>query len=149
LYCYADDCIWGTFMSRNSLQYSVQWGDTDAAGIVFYPNYFRWFDHAALEFLRSIGWPLEVLRAQFQIVVPIIEASCRFQKPLHYHDLLTIETVVTEVRTRSFRLEHRVSRGEEITGMGYEVRGMARVPAEGEGMLELVVIPEDVRACLL
>lgn len=136
-------------MSSNSLQYYVQWGDTDAAGIVFYPNYFRWFDHAALEFLRSIGWPLETLKSQFQVVAPIIEAGCRFQKPLRYHDLLTIETVVTDVRTRSFRLEHRVSRGNEITGVGYEVRGMARIPANDGSPLELVVIPEEVRVCLL
>jgi acyl-CoA thioester hydrolase len=136
-------------MSRNTIQYHVQWGDTDAAGIVFYPNYFRWFDHAALEFLRAIGWPLETLKAQFQVVAPIIEAGCRFQKPLRYHDLLTIETSASEVRTRSFRLEHRVWRGEEIAGMGYEVRGLARTITDDQSPLELVIIPEEVRACLL
>src|SRR5215831_18035597 len=104
-------------MSRNVIAYHVQWGDTDAAGIVFYPNYFRWFDHAALEFLRSLGWPLETLKAQLQVVVPIIEARCRFQQPLRYHDLLTIETKATDVRTRSFRLEHQVARGEEVVGL--------------------------------
>lgn len=136
-------------MSSNTIQYSVQWGDTDAAGIVFYPNYFRWFDHAALEFLRSLGWPLERLKMELQVVAPIIEAGCQFQRPLHYHDLLTIETVATEIRTRSFRLEHRVSRGSEITGLGFEVRGLAKIPTEDEGKLELVPIPESVRACLL
>jgi acyl-CoA thioesterase FadM len=30
----------------------VEWGDTDAAGIVFYPNYYRWFDRAAHALLR-------------------------------------------------------------------------------------------------
>lgn len=135
-------------MSKHVIQYHVQWGDTDAAGIVFYPNYFRWFDHAALEFLRSLGLPLERLKADYQAVVPIIEAGCRFQKPLRYHDLLTIETSVTEVRTRSFRLEHRVSCGEEITGLGYEVRGLARMPSNGAGKLELIVIPEDMLVLL-
>jgi acyl-CoA thioester hydrolase len=135
-------------MSRNIIQYHVQWGDTDAAGIVFYPNYFRWFDHATLDFLRSLGLPLEKLKADYQAVVPIIEAGCRFQKPLRYHDLLTIETMVTEVRTRSFRLEHRVLCGEEMAGLGYEVRGLARIPGDGDGKLELVVLPEDMRALL-
>jgi len=113
-------------MSRNVIEYHVQWGDTDAASIVFYPNYFRWFDHAALEFLRSLGWPLERLKTELQAVVPIIEAGCRFQQPLRYHNLLTIETKATDVRTRTFRLEHHVSRGEEVIGLGYEVRGVAR-----------------------
>jgi len=136
-------------MSRNIIQYYVQWGDTDAAGIVFYPNYFRWFDHAALEFLRSLGLPLETLKAQYQVVVPIIEAGCRFQKPLRYHDLLNIETIATEVRTRSFRLEHRVSRNDEMVGIGYEVRGLARIPTDDESKLELVPIPDPIRRLLL
>ena len=136
-------------MSSSSLQYYVQWGDTDAAGIVFYPNYFRWFDHAALEFLRTLGWPLEILKTQFQVVAPIIEAGCRFQKPVRYHDLLTIQTTATEVRTRSFRLEHQVTRGSEIVGMGYEVRGLVRLPGDDDGNLELVPLPEAVRLALL
>ncbi len=136
-------------MSSSRIHYQVQWGDTDAAGIVFYPNYFRWFDHAALEFLRSLGWPLETLKAQFQMVAPIIDAGCRFQKPLRYHDLLAIETTASEVRTRSFRLEHRVLRGDEITGLGYEVRGLARIPTDDANKLELVPIPEEVRRALL
>lgn len=136
-------------MSRNTIQYYVQWGDTDAAGIVFYPNYFRWFDHAALEFLRSLGLPLETLKARYQVVVPIIEAGCRFQKPLRYHDLLLIETVATEVRTRSFRLEHRVSRNDEMMGIGYEVRSLARILTDDESKLELVPIPAPVRTLLL
>jgi acyl-CoA thioester hydrolase len=136
-------------MRRNTLQYQVEWGDTDAAGIVFYPNYFRWFDHAALEFLRAQGIALETLIAQHQIVVPILEAGCQFRKPVTYNNLLTIKTVVTEVRTRTFRLEYHVSRSGEITGMGYEVRGWARIPASNNGVLELVAIPDDIRARLL
>jgi acyl-CoA thioester hydrolase len=92
---------------------------------------------------------LETLKTQFQLVVPIIDAGCRFQKPLRYHDLLTIETTATEVRTRSFRLEHRVSRGDEITGIGYEVRGLARIPTDDEGHIELVALPESMRTALL
>ena len=136
-------------MSSNTIQYHVQWGDTDAAGIVFYPNYFRWFDHAALEFLRSLGWPLETLKVHFHVLAPILEAGCRFQMPLRYHDVLTIETIATEVRARTFRLEHRVSRGEDMTGLGYEVRGLARIPGDEMGKLELVPIPDEVRRCLL
>jgi acyl-CoA thioester hydrolase len=136
-------------MSKHTIQYQVQWGDTDAAGIVFYPNYFRWFDHAALEFLRSLGQPLEMLKAQYQTVLPVIEVGCRFQQPLRYGDPLTIETIATEVRTRTFRLEHRVWRGEEMTGIGYEVRGWAHIPAANDSKLELMAIPDHIRALLL
>lgn len=32
-------------MTRNSIDIVVEWGDCDPAGIVFYPNYFRRFNH--------------------------------------------------------------------------------------------------------
>lgn len=32
-------------MIRNSVDIVVEWGDCNPAGIVFYPNYFRWFNH--------------------------------------------------------------------------------------------------------
>ena len=27
-------------------RFKIRFGDTDAAGIVFYPNYYRWMDEA-------------------------------------------------------------------------------------------------------
>jgi acyl-CoA thioester hydrolase len=135
-------------MSTHSIQYRVQWGDTDAAGIVFYPNYFRWFDHAGLEFLRALGLPLETLIAQHQIILPIIDAGCRFHRPARYSDLLTIETTITEIRARSFRFEYHVTCAGEITGIGYEVRGCVRSPAGKDGKLELIALPEEIRSRL-
>lgn len=131
-------------MNTHSIQYRVQWGDTDAAGIVFYPNYFRWFDHAGLEYLRALGLPLETLIAQHQIILPIIDAGCRFHRPARYSDLLTIETTITEMRPRTFRFEHRVTSAGEITGIGYEVRGCVRSPARTDGKLELIALPEEI-----
>ncbi len=136
-------------MAKTSLlEYRVRWGDTDAAGIVFYPNYFRWFDDAGHEFLRAAGLPQEVLWEEHQILLPILEAGCRFWTPVFYNDLLAIHTTVTELRTRTFRLEHRVLRGEEPTGTGFEVRAWARRSAESKGKLELAPIPDDIRALL-
>ncbi|HEY7417800.1 MAG TPA: thioesterase family protein [Ktedonobacteraceae bacterium] len=136
-------------MAKTSLlQYRVRWGDTDAAGIVFYPNYFRWFDDAGHEFLRAVGLPQETVLEDRQILLPIIEAGCRFWAPVFYNDLLTIHTSVTELRTRTFRLEHRVLRGEEPTGTGFEVRAWARRPTESKGKLELAPIPDDIRVLL-
>lgn len=136
-------------MAKTSfLQYRVRWGDTDAAGIVFYPNYFRWFDDAAHEFLRAMGLAQEVLLQERRILVPIVETGCRFWTPVFYNDELTIQTTATEIRTRTFRLEHRVLRGEEPTGTGFEVRAWTRQPTENKGKLELVPIPDDIRALL-
>ena len=36
---------------------TVGWGDCDPAGIVFYPNYFRWFDDASWRLFEAGGLP--------------------------------------------------------------------------------------------
>ena len=135
-------------MSSHTIEHRVQWGECDGAGIVFYPNYFRWFDHAGHEFLRGLGFPLEVLTGRDQIILPLIETGCRFHRPVRYGELLTIETRVTDVRTHAFRFEHRVSHDGAITGVGFEVRGWAPLPPSS-GSIELVRIPDDIRARLL
>lgn len=34
----------------NETKFQIQWGDTDRAGIVYYPNYYKWFDLAGHNF---------------------------------------------------------------------------------------------------
>ena len=122
----------------------MEWGETDAGAIVFYPNYFRWFDRGTHEFFRELGCPISgILERGF--IVPIIEAHGRFMAALVYEDELYITSECVEVRTRAFRIEHRVTRGRRSVCEGYEVRIWARAVGEG---LEALAIPEDVRALL-
>ena len=41
----------------------VHWGDTDPAKIVFYPNYFAWFDESTRLFWDSVGLDWDTIRA--------------------------------------------------------------------------------------
>ena len=41
----------------NECQLTVAWGDCDSAGIVFYANYFRWFDEASRRLFVRAGLP--------------------------------------------------------------------------------------------
>lgn len=123
----------------------VQWGETDAAGIVFYPNYFHWFDNAAHAFFRALGLPLADLMKQ-GIFTPILSAGSDFKAPLKYDDDITITSAITEVRNKSFRIEHTVRCGDVITGAGWEWRGWV---IKESGQLRAVAIPDDVRCTMM
>ena len=45
-----------------SVPMRVYWEDTDAAGIVFYANYLKFFERARTEWLRGLGFSQEALR---------------------------------------------------------------------------------------
>ncbi|WP_044895746.1 acyl-CoA thioesterase [Bacillus alveayuensis] len=132
-------------MKRNEFQLRVNFGDTDAAGIVYYPNYFKWFDIAGHQFFRSIGLPPSKLMKEHHIILPLLDVGCTFEKPLYYDDIITIKTIVAEVNRKTIKLKHEVFRGETRTGHGFELRGWVK---EEDGRILAVMIPDDVRQLL-
>ncbi|MCL6627263.1 acyl-CoA thioesterase [Alicyclobacillus shizuokensis] len=129
-------------MPEHVLTTRVEWGETDAAGIVYYPNYFRWFDKASHELLRSLGLPPRDLSQRQGILLPILSAHCDFRAPLRYDDALTVTSRIGQVKRRSFQILHTVCTGDTVTGEGHEWR--AWVQQDGAG-LHAVSIPEHVR----
>ncbi len=132
-------------MAPGAYRFRVPWGETDAAGIVFYPNYARWFDQATHEFFRELGYPMhDVHRRGYGL--PARETTVRYRRSARYDDELLVTTVVEEVRIRGFRLGHTVLRGEELLAEGHEVRVWVRFQPDGE--LDPEALPDDLRGLL-
>lgn len=70
--------------------FTIEWGDRDEAGIVFYPNYFYWLDCAFQRLMRSRGLSLREVRKRFGAVTPIVQAHADFMAPARYDDVLSI-----------------------------------------------------------
>ncbi|KGA95665.1 4-hydroxybenzoyl-CoA thioesterase [Alkalihalobacillus alcalophilus ATCC 27647 = CGMCC 1.3604] len=132
-------------MRKNEIEVLVNWGDTDKAGIVYYPNYFKWFDIAGHQFFRSCGLSPTNLEKERQIILPMLDARCTFEKTLLYEDLITIRTTVLEINDKTIKLKHEVFNGEIRTGNGYELRGWVKQTGES---IKAVPIPDDVRTIL-
>jgi acyl-CoA thioester hydrolase len=132
-------------LKRNEFQLRVNFGDTDAAGIVYYPNYFKWFDIAGHQFFRSIGLAPAKLIKEYSIILPLLDVRCTFEQPLYYDDIITIKTEVMEVNRKTIKLKHEVYREDTRTGHGYELRGWVK---EENGKKFAVPIPEEVKKLL-
>jgi acyl-CoA thioester hydrolase len=78
----------------------VRYAETDQMGVVYYANYFVWFEVARTDLIRSLGWSYrEMEEAGF--ILPVIEATCQYRRPSRYDDELEIRTtgrVTTPVR---------------------------------------------------
>jgi YbgC/YbaW family acyl-CoA thioester hydrolase len=123
--------------------FRVEWGETDTAGIIFYPNYYRWFDRATHELFRAAGMPISELIKQ-GYAHPILETGSRFLQPLFYDDAVTLETTIVELKTKTFKLEHKVRRGDQLIAEGFEVRAWVKQPEPGtDGKMSAVAIPEE------
>ncbi|MGO4712734.1 acyl-CoA thioesterase [Bradyrhizobium sp. 2TAF24] len=126
-------------MFKTSL--TIEWGDCDEAGIVFYPNYFYWLDSSFQRLLRARGLSQREVRKRFGAVTPIVQAHADFKSPARYDDVLDIEVTVALDRERRFKVDYRFSTGGRLVGTGHEVRAWALIDAEG-GLKGAAVDPQ-------
>jgi 4-hydroxybenzoyl-CoA thioesterase len=110
---------------------TIEWGDCDEAGIVFYPNYFYWLDCAFQRLLRARGLSQRELRKRFGAVTPIVQAHCDFKAPARYDDVLDVDVAIEADAERRFRVAYHFSSNGKTIGKGHEIRAWARVDANG------------------
>src|SRR5579862_7227337 len=60
-------------------------------GVVYYANYFVWFEVARTDLLRTLGWTYREMEAT-GVYLPVIEAHCEYRRPARYDDAVTIRT---------------------------------------------------------
>lgn len=128
--------------------FRVRWGETDAFGIVFYPTFYAWMDQATHEFFRTPARAFRDLIEEDGFAFPIVEARCRFRRPARYDDVLAVRSSVTDLRSRSFRIEHTFEREGELLASGHEVRAFARVDPDDPTRLLTEPMPDDLRSFL-
>ena len=92
----------------------VRWGDVDAARIIFYGAYIRFFEFAETELFRSVGLPYGVMFDELDVWLPRAHLECDFRRAARLDDLLGVSVFVGRVGTKSLRLDFEVRRvGEE------------------------------------
>ncbi|MBJ3778303.1 acyl-CoA thioesterase [Acuticoccus mangrovi] len=122
----------------------IEWGECDAAGIVYYPHYYMWMDNHFHAFGRSLGVDQRMLKEAYGLLgTPLVDTGCRFRAPATYGDELQVTLVLAAIGTSSLNLHYRFARGDTVTAEGRETRVFVR--SEGEGIVT-APIPEDVRA---
>jgi 4-hydroxybenzoyl-CoA thioesterase len=112
-----------TFVHRRAV--TIEWGDCDPAGIVFYPRYFAMFDAStAALFDAALGVPkISWTKALGIIGIPMVDTRATFRVPSAYGDAVVIESRVTAFRRSSFDVAHRLLRPDGALGVeGFETR---------------------------
>jgi acyl-CoA thioester hydrolase len=67
----------------------VRYAETDKMGVVYYANYFVWFEVARADLLRSLGWSYRDME-HAGVALPVIEAECQYHRGARYDDELDV-----------------------------------------------------------
>lgn len=125
---------------------TIEWGDCDPAQIVFYPNYFAWFDAATRALIEAAGWPYARLHERFGIIgLPLAEASARFLRPSRFRQEFEIRSCVERWAERRFTVLHQAYRDEVLLLEGREVRFCGKPHPEDPQRVQAVPIPVEFK----
>jgi acyl-CoA thioester hydrolase len=69
----------------------VRYAETDKMGVVYYANYFVWFEIGRTDLLRSLGWTYREMELA-GVALPVIEAHCDYHRSARYDDEMEIRT---------------------------------------------------------
>ena len=121
----------------------VRYAETDKMGVVYYANYFVWFEIGRTELLRSLGWSYREMEAD-GVGLPVIEAHCEFRQPARYDDEIEIRTKGELVSAVCLAFDYEVVRRPDgiVSAVGRTVH--AAVKATGKPCR----LPERVRKLL-
>ena len=108
-------------------------------GVVYYGNYFTWFEVVRTEYFRSLGLVYRELEANGAYLM-VASASCQYKAPARYDDVVRIETWVSSLKSSSLTFEYKLFIDEKLIATGDSVHVFTN--KAGRPMR----IPEEVRA---
>jgi acyl-CoA thioesterase FadM len=125
---------------------TVEWGDCDPAGIIYYPTYFKWWDQGAWRLFWAVGIDRRLMRTDLGgVEIPILNAEGTFQSTVTPGDRLVVESRVERWGNSSFRVAHKVTGAEgRAVAYGHEVRCWVTNSAVAPGQFRSTRIPDDI-----
>jgi len=138
-------------MFQNQRKVTIEWGDCDPAGIVFYPRYFAMFNASTdALFDAALGYGTFEMLKKFAIIgFPMVDTRAVFFAPSRFGDSVTIETKVVELKRSSFKIEHQLFSSSGARAIeAFETRVWAAVDPQNPDKIMGQPIPDEVAARL-
>ena len=130
-------------IAEHEIRVRVRYADTDTMRVVYYANFFVWFESGWVELLRSRGIVYRDVE-DMGIFIPVIEAQANYKAPARFDDELLIKTRLAKIGESSVRFENEVYKlpSMELLCTGHTVH----VAIDRDG--KPIRVPDELRAKL-
>jgi acyl-CoA thioester hydrolase len=88
----------------------VYYEDTDAQGVVYYANYFRFMERARTEWLEAMGIDHVTMMNEDKRILVVSEAHANFLIPARLGDNLIVTARLSRLRRATFEIEQNIYR---------------------------------------
>ncbi|HXT63954.1 MAG TPA: thioesterase family protein [Pyrinomonadaceae bacterium] len=137
-------------MNKFTIEERVRWGDVDAAGIIFYGSYIRFFEIGETELFRAVGLPYGKVFDDLNIWLPRVHLECDFHRAAQMDDLLQVSVYVGKIGRTSLRLNFEVRKKNEAGEIEEKLMATAHfvLVATDRENLKPLPVPEQMRQAL-
>lgn len=87
---------------------TAQVHDTDAAGVIYFANFYRMAHTAYEAFMESMGYSIRYFLDEAPCLPLIVHSQADYKKPIRTGDKLKIELTVAKVGTSSYGLAYQI-----------------------------------------
>ena len=88
----------------------VYYEDTDAQGVVYYANYFRFMERARTEWLRALGVDQVALAETERRIFVVTQTSAEFLVPARFNDEIVVTAMLAGMSRATFDIEQNIYR---------------------------------------
>ena len=139
--------------SEFRLTRTVEFCETDMAGIMHFSNFFRWMEACEAGFYRSLGLPLISFVPGNVVGWPRVKVSCDFKAPLRFNDTAEVRLLIKDVRTRAVIFVFQFRKLDEAGRVLPAVIAQGEIAAvcvtsDAAGQMVAQPIPAEVKAKL-
>ena len=86
----------------------VYYEDTDAQGVVYYANYFRYMERARTEWLRSLGVDQSHLLNEERRMFVVTQSNAKFLSPARFNDEVVVTARLSGLTRATFDIEQNI-----------------------------------------
>lgn len=88
----------------------VRYAETDRMGVVYYGNFYTWFEIGRVEFLRQLGFRYRDAEEADDCYIVVVESGCRYRSPARFDDELLVRTRLKSLRGPIIRFSYEITR---------------------------------------
>lgn len=135
-------------MIMYSRELTVNWGESDPFGLVYFPRMLAWFNDTEHDLLRALGFPTNKLIEENRTAFVMGDIHFRFIGPAAYGD--RIRTIIQLVKIGKSSLHWDCKAVIANTGATVTEGRAIRIHAQiqDDGNIAAVPIPDDLRSVL-
>lgn len=100
----------------------VRFAETDAMGIVHHSRYLPYLEEARVAYLRHLGHPYAVLRAE-GIDMVVLEAYVRYRAPLRFDEVTTVHLRLASASRTTFQIAYLLVVDHQVRATAVTVHG--------------------------